>query len=78
MGLAASSNCRIDGIIDFAAFDEIHTALCPSLSFILNHFKMALCVHSKECKCIAKQERSCLQRQKPIGIEADRMSLSYA
>jgi hypothetical protein len=36
----------IDGIVDFAEFDEIHTALSPSLSFVLNHFKMALCVHS--------------------------------
>ena len=37
---------RIDGIIDIAEFGEIHTALRPSLSFILNHFEMALCVHS--------------------------------
>jgi hypothetical protein len=37
---------RIDGILDFAEFDEIHTALSPSLPLIFNHFKMALCVHS--------------------------------
>jgi hypothetical protein len=37
---------RIDGIIDFAEFDEIHTALSPSLSFIFNYFNMACCVHS--------------------------------
>jgi deoxyxylulose-5-phosphate synthase len=36
---------RIDGIGGFSQFHEIYTALSPPFPFVLNHFKMALCVH---------------------------------
>jgi hypothetical protein len=51
-------------------------SVLPSPLFSTTSRWLSACI-PKECKCIVKQERSCLQRQKRIGIEADRMSLSY-
>jgi hypothetical protein len=53
---------RIDGIIDFAEFSEIHTTLSHSLPLYFQVFQYGfLRAFLKGASAIAKQERSCLR-----------------